>query len=102
MHGTTSRTSDLVVQDRAVPYLDAQMLARLTGRAKLPVRYQGDTVPITIAITTMSFLTHLIERLPEGIQRTEDTILGPYLTFSLLSFLTFRFVPKHRGVGSEQ
>jgi hypothetical protein len=29
----------------------------------------------------MSFLTHLIERLPEGIQRTEDTILGPYFTY---------------------
>ena len=25
----------------------------------------------------MSFLSHLVERLPEGIQRTEDTIIGP-------------------------
>src|SRR6266567_984990 len=25
----------------------------------------------------MSFLHHLVERLPEGIQRTEDTIVGP-------------------------
>ena len=25
----------------------------------------------------MSFLSHLVERLPEGIQRTEDTIAGP-------------------------
>jgi hypothetical protein len=25
----------------------------------------------------MSFLHHLVERIPEGIQRTEDTIVGP-------------------------
>ena len=31
----------------------------------------------------MSLFTHLIERLPEGIQRTEDTILG-----TLFHFLT--------------
>jgi hypothetical protein len=31
----------------------------------------------------MSLLTHLIDRLPEGIQRAEDTIIGSSLILSL-------------------
>lgn len=30
----------------------------------------------------MSFLHHIVERIPEGIQRTEDTISGPSLILS--------------------
>lgn len=35
----------------------------------------------------MSFLTHLIDRIPEGIQRTEDTIEGS--SFDLLLSIEF-------------
>ncbi|KAH9971878.1 hypothetical protein BGW80DRAFT_1318971 [Lactifluus volemus] len=48
---------------------------QLAGREKPPLLVSRHRSP-SIPITTMSFLTHLIERLPEGIQRTEDTILG--------------------------
>ncbi len=43
-----------------------------------PHRHRGKRPWVSITSpSAMSFLSHLVERIPEGVQRTEDTIVGP-------------------------
>lgn len=48
----------------------------------------------------MSFLSHLVDRIPEGIQRTEDTIIGLSLDLSQ-AIPAFQLAHPHRDFEPE-
>lgn len=58
--------------------------------------------PLIAPIIAMSFFTHLVERLPEAIQRTEDTIIGLFFQYVLPYFSGILTYSLFRDFGAEQ